>query len=285
MKTYKKIIAAILGLTLVLSMTACEDPSVAGNKPAGNPGEDVWTPPTEQSESGPGTQGSDSQPGDSQQPSAAPEAGDTAQPDLTGNITWTVDNYVLTISGTGAMESILDQNGNAPWQNESESVISIVIENGITTIAPYAFFHFDRAADISIPDSVTTIGNYAFQSASGRNGFTIPDSVTFIGENAFAGLGIHELTVPGSVKELTYHAFASCGQLTNIVILDGVTSIGSFAFGSCSKLTSVTIPASVTYIDETAFGFSNRDLIIYGYAGSAAETYAIADGRNFSAIS
>ena len=36
MKTYKKIITAILGLTLVLSMTACEDPSVAGNKPAGD---------------------------------------------------------------------------------------------------------------------------------------------------------------------------------------------------------------------------------------------------------
>ena len=47
MKTYKKIITAILGLTLVLSMTACEDPSVAGNKPAGDHSqEDEWVIPS-----------------------------------------------------------------------------------------------------------------------------------------------------------------------------------------------------------------------------------------------
>lgn len=47
MKTYKKIIALILALTLVLSMTACEDSSVAGNKPAGDHSqEDEWVIPS-----------------------------------------------------------------------------------------------------------------------------------------------------------------------------------------------------------------------------------------------
>ncbi|MGN0654058.1 MAG: leucine-rich repeat protein, partial [Oscillospiraceae bacterium] len=39
----------------------------------------------------------------------------------------------------------------------------------------------------------------------------------------------------------------------NVVIKDGVTSIGWFAFNGCSGLTSVTIPDSVTNIDDSAF--------------------------------
>ena len=41
--------------------------------------------------------------------------------------------------------------------------------------------------------------------------------------------------------------------VTEVVIPDGVTSIGDSAFSSCKKLTSVTIPDSVTSIGYGAF--------------------------------
>ena len=41
--------------------------------------------------------------------------------------------------------------------------------------------------------------------------------------------------------------------IKNVVIEDGVTSIGNYAFWSCSSLTSITIPKSVTSIGANAF--------------------------------
>ena len=68
-------------------------------------------------------------------------------------------------------------------------------------------------------------------------------------------------------------AFHYCKSLTNIEILDSVTSIGDSAFLGCTSLTNVEIPNSVTYIGSEAFKDCNN-LTIYGYAGSYVEKYA-----------
>jgi hypothetical protein len=48
-------------------------------------------------------------------------------------------------------------------------------------------------------------------------------------------------------------AFGGCSRMTNIVIPDSVTRIGSYAFEDCSSLTSVVIPDNVTTIGNYAF--------------------------------
>ncbi|MCR4661941.1 MAG: leucine-rich repeat domain-containing protein, partial [Clostridia bacterium] len=47
--------------------------------------------------------------------------------------------------------------------------------------------------------------------------------------------------------------FADCKSLTNIILPEGVLSIGGSAFGDCSSLISISIPESVTSIGEVAF--------------------------------
>ena len=43
------------------------------------------------------------------------------------------------------------------------------------------------------------------------------------------------------------------GSGTDVVIPDGVTSIGDYAFNECKMLTSIKIPDSVTSIGKSAF--------------------------------
>ena len=59
----------------------------------------------------------------------------------------------------------------------------------------------------------------------------------------------------------------------DVVIPDGVTSIGGRAFHNCKSLTSVTFSASVTSIGNEAFS-GCRLLTTHASAGSYAEQYA-----------
>lgn len=47
--------------------------------------------------------------------------------------------------------------------------------------------------------------------------------------------------------------FNKYDSIKNIVIEEGVTSIGNWAFSDCTSLTNVTIPNSITYIGRSAF--------------------------------
>ena len=62
-----------------------------------------------------------------------------------------------------------------------------------------------------------------------------------------------DVVIPDGVTSIGDFAFASCKSLVSVTIPDGVTSIGRFAFSSCSSLRRVTIPDSVTDMGEEVF--------------------------------
>ncbi len=62
-----------------------------------------------------------------------------------------------------------------------------------------------------------------------------------------------DLVIPEGVTSIGDYAFYNCKGLTGITIPDSVTSIGWCAFNGCTGLTSITIPDSVTSIGSSAF--------------------------------
>ena len=169
-----------------------------------------------------------------------------------------------------------------------------LLDDGTAEIIGYSGFGGDVVILSAIDGyTVTSIGDSAFENCTGLTGVTIPDSVTSIGDSAFDYCtGLTGVTIPDSVTSIGNGAFQGCTSLANVTIGNSVTSIGNNAFFECTSLKSITIPASVTSIGVHAIGwhvfFSGflpiEDFIIYGYSGSAAETYANDDENGITFI-
>lgn len=168
------------------------------------------------------------------------------------------------------------------------SIRSVVISEGVSRIADYAFAESPAIERVSIPASVTKIGELAFSDtplktvtvAEGNPvyhaaggclietesktlvraciGATIPTdgSVCIIGEGAFSNDDfIASITLPATVTKIGGSAFSGCTVLERVVIPEGVTEIGGSAFSGCYALTEITLPSSVQKIGP--FAFSN----------------------------
>ena len=81
------------------------------------------------------------------------------------NLTWKLyEDGTLNISGTGAMKDYNIDDNQSPVINH-QNVKKVVIEDGVTSIGDWAFYHCSSLT-ITIPDSVTSIGTDAFELSS-----------------------------------------------------------------------------------------------------------------------
>ena len=208
------------------------------------------------------------------------------------NLTWALDGAgTLTIAGEGAMEEFYYYDA-APWSQNRDSIKTVVIENGVTTIGSYAFRFCESLTSITLPESVTLIGESAFYNCRSLTSVTIPAGVTTIGSEAFRscssltdvsitdldawcrinfgnpyatpmcyaqnirlnGSKIASVTVPEGVTELKY-TFYGFKDLIRVTLPKSLTGIGATTFYNCTSLTSVTIPEGVTSIGSNAFSW------------------------------
>ena len=97
------------------------------------------------------------------------------------------------------------------------------------------------------------------------------------------------ITVPAiidgnTVTEISDRAFMQ-SELENVVISEGIESIGWFAFNSSSLLKCVSIPKSVSYIGYSAFDYCAADFKIICYKDSYAQKYAESFGIKYELVS
>jgi hypothetical protein len=78
--------------------------------------------------------------------------------------------------------------------------------------------------------------------------FVINDGV-LVRYNGFGG----DVVVPDGVKSIGESAFANFASVNSVILPNSVTSIGKSAFCRCINLISITIPDSVTEIKDYAF--------------------------------
>ena len=206
-----------------------------------------------------------------------------------GTVTWeTSDDQVFTVSA--AEGSATTANIQGGYQVGDATLTATVVKDGVTKTATatiqnrtadYDDFVIDEnhvlhgytgnQTTIVIPNDVTEIGEAAFEGDMQLTHVGIPASVQKIGERAFAC--ITQTTAnswskignakqfsfedteahPSQLREIASRAFADGGASGDLVLPEGLTSIGESAFQGSLGLTGVHLPDSLRSIPSSAF--------------------------------
>ncbi len=178
-------------------------------------------------------------------------------------LAWTLNDGVLTISGTGEMTD-LSGDWEQPWADGRTQITKLNISEGVTKIGDYAFSNLTALRAVSIPANVKTIGRYAFGGCGNLADvqFAGNGMLTDIGRVAFANTAITEFTAPASLRTIQRQAFSGCSALQTVVLAGGVQTVEDMAFENCTALKKLVVGHSVTQIDRLTV-FSGCEAIEY----------------------
>lgn len=186
----------------------------------------------------------------------------------------------------------------------NETIESVIIPEGITTISTNAFRSCYNLKSISLPKSLQKLGSDSFYQCRSLETITIPPNVDIIGDNAFTGCeslekvtissgvgsigeasfinctALIEVTIPDSITSIGISAFKNCKNISQISMPDSVESIGAGAFLNCSALSSVTLSDNITTIPASAFsGCTSLKEINLPYYTSTVESNAFSNTK------
>lgn len=174
------------------------------------------------------------------------------------NLTWKVENGVLTISGTGLMADYDED--NAPWKGFQSEITSVVITSGATSIGNLAFKDCENLTSVVIPDGITKIGKKAFINCGSLAAVTLPKSVTDIEPYSFFNCtSLESMVIPEGVTVINAFMFANCGKLKTVKILGTISSVGAWAFVDCDALTDVYYGGTEAQWNTVEIGSSGND--------------------------
>lgn len=121
----------------------------------------------------------------------------------------TVPNYV-TIDG---LQCMVTKIGYQAFYR-SEYLESVVLNEGISIIGPYAFSE-SKLTTVYLPYGVTEIQHGAFQDCKNLKEISLPMDLNSIGNQAFAGSGLESIEIPENVTTLDVACFSDC-NLTQV---------------------------------------------------------------------
>ncbi len=185
------------------------------------------------------------------------------------NLTWKLTyGGELIIEGTGEMTS-------APWGEYKESINTITVCDGVTSIYWEAFrgckctavslpntlisigyqaFNGCPLTSIVLPQSVKSVDSRVFCDCGSLSSVTLNEGLECLGGETFRACGsLTSIEIPASMKTIAGTAFYECTNLASVIINEGVQIIGSGAFSFCYNIASLTLPASITEIGNNAF--------------------------------
>lgn len=115
-----------------------------------------------------------------------------------------------------------------------EHLTSISIPNSVTSMHQFAFSGCTKLTSVYITDLAAWC-NIPFDGYRGSNPLNYAHNLYLNGNL------VKDLVIPNGVISIGAHAFDGCTSISSVTIPSSVTSIGSFAFWYCTNLNSVYI--------------------------------------------
>lgn len=171
--------------------------------------------------------------------------------------------------------------GASMYLNE-KLVTDLLIPSGVTEINDYAFYNCKSINQVNIHENVVSIGCSAFYGCNISlyiNSKTIEQDFTNSDTDSFWGAKLTNVVIGNNVSKIGSYLFSNQTLLTNIPLPNTITTIGYSAFSGCTSLTSITVPNSVTEIGGSAFyGCSALTQMVIGNGVTSWGDYKIFEG-------
>ncbi len=218
--------------------------------------------------------------------------------------------------GCSALETIILPAGvstiSAYAFSDCTSLKSVVWPLQLTSIDDYAFFNCQSLPSVEFKSSVETIGAFAFAECMAFTSITIPETISYVGNSAFDNCNnIESMTapfptdyaagvpfsyyfsnssIPSSLKHITIssineqylpdYAFLDCEHIEEIILPNGLLTIGAYTFKNCASLISLVIPDTVTSMGYgVLIGTNALENLTLPYAGRSPYRYT--EGFNY----
>lgn len=263
----KKVIAVIIGLTLILTV-ALSGCSADGIMKILAIDTDTYDPATE---------------------TVADMAGKTvSKSDIkSGDFTYTLYSdgtaAITKYSGSDKVLSIpaeIDGNTVIGLENKAlyeSKITELILPDTLEIIGNFAVLHCEKLEKVTFGKNIKVIGVSAFESEGDNTKSLGKGSLKTIvwngaperiGEKAFLfNDKLTEIVLPAGVKTIEEWAFAKCYGADKIILGDGLEYIGDHAFLKCHAVKEISIPGSCKTIDVSAF-----------YQCSSVEKLTLGDG-------
>ena len=179
-----------------------------------------------------------------------------------------------------------------------ENLTGVMFPDSVTSIGGDVFYQNTKLAGISVDANnplYSSVDGVLFNKVqtelitypAGKSGssYSVPAGVTSIGFAAFSCSSLNEVMMREGVISIGSSAFAGCTSLKEIKIPNSVRDIGYWAFNECSSLTSIAIPEGVTSIlSGTFFGCTSLRTITIPVSVTSVGTDAFANCGSLTVV-
>lgn len=175
---------------------------------------------------------------------------------------------------------------------EGSSIQNISLPSGLKILGGKVFKRCRSLNSINLPNSIEEICEECFSDCTSLVSVLLPDNLKLIDKGAFSNCVIVEIVFPQKVEQVLGSAFSGCRSLSKVTLNEGLKTMGWYVFQNCPNLTDIVIPQSVTKIGSDVFNITgwyqpsdrrrkgyptskkNPNLVIGCYAGSYGLEYA-----------